>query len=111
MENDDPASDRVQQLVTAIAEAQGINPSLLIFKWRNESLVLQEHMLKLTEKVFNLRIHLEKKSQVLSFTESAVQNAVKSPETALPTPHRGERSPDGQVRPAYGASFKTAKGR
>ncbi len=46
MEKDDLASNRVQQLVAAIAEAQGIDPSLMIFKWTNEPLVLQEYTLE-----------------------------------------------------------------
>jgi hypothetical protein len=83
LENDDSAKGRVQELVTAMAEAQGIDPKQLVFKWASEPLVLQEHLLELKEKVFNLRIYLGKKSQVLSFAESVIQNSVTSPKTFL----------------------------
>lgn len=77
------AENRIQQLVASIAVEEGVDPKQFLFTWEKSDLVLQEHGLRLSDKVFNLRIYLEKKSRTLAISEFLVQTVLQNPETFI----------------------------
>ena len=75
---------KIEELVTALAGVQGIDPKQVLFKWDVlDALVLPEYGIQIDGKIYALKIILGDKWQALTLSLPLVRKSVNNPEAFL----------------------------